>query len=83
MKQLKDNETDLKRREMTKIAELKDKLLDTRRRIGSEKVFMSRWGVATRCRCEIIYKVTFLYVLSSDWQILSFGATLSMCIFNP
>ena len=42
LKELKESEADLKRTELKRIAELKDYLLDTRRRIGSENIFVSR-----------------------------------------
>ena len=40
---LRESEADLKRTELKKIAELKDSLLDTRRRIGSENIFVTRF----------------------------------------
>ena len=42
LKELLESETDLKKREMRKIAELKDSYLATRRRIGSEQIFITR-----------------------------------------
>ena len=42
LKELTLNEVELKKTEMRKISDLKDCLLDTKRRVGSEKIFITR-----------------------------------------